>query len=151
MVALEVAALLKPKAVILVGSCATPKGLAPHLRALGRLALTFPAAAFRPRQSFSPVLLPKFGQLNREQKAVFWAMAAAVPASFLKWACGAVPSWRPTPSNILVFHIHGDRDRLIPIDRVRPTDVVAGGGHLVRLTHPAEVTAFLRRVAEPVA
>jgi pimeloyl-ACP methyl ester carboxylesterase len=78
-------------------------------------------------------------------------MAAAVPASFLKWACGAVLSWQPTPSTVPVFHIHGDRDRLIPIDRVRPTDVVAGGGHLVSLTHPAEVTAFLRRVAEAVA
>src|SRR5262249_3414644 len=120
MVALELAALTSPKAVVLMGSCSAPVGLAPHVRALGRLAVTLPIAAFRPRPQISPILLPKFGQLDREQKALFWRMAAAVPASFLKWACGAVLSWHPTRIDVPVFHIHGDRDRLIPIGRVKP-------------------------------
>jgi len=146
MVAIEVAAIMRPNAVALMGSCATPSAIAPAIRALGRMALALPTALFRPRRSASPLLAPKFGELDREQKALFWAMAAAVPASFLRWACGAVLSWRPTPHDVPVFHIHGDRDRLIPVDRVEPTEIVRGAGHLLTLTHPAEVTAFLGRV-----
>ena len=42
-----------------------------------------------------------------------------------------------------ICHIHGDRDRLIPLHRVRPDHVVPGAGHLLNLTHGEAVNAFL--------
>jgi pimeloyl-ACP methyl ester carboxylesterase len=40
--------------------------------------------------------------------------------------------------------IHGEVDRVIPLDSVPRVDaVVRGGSHLVNLTHPREVNAFL--------
>jgi pimeloyl-ACP methyl ester carboxylesterase len=46
-----------------------------------------------------------------------------------------------------VHHLHGDRDRLIPVHRVKPDHVVAGAGHLLNITHPDAVNDFIARAA----
>ena len=35
------------------------------------------------------------------------------------------------------------RDRILPISRTKPDTIVAGGGHVISMTHAAKVTAFL--------
>jgi pimeloyl-ACP methyl ester carboxylesterase len=44
-----------------------------------------------------------------------------------------------------VFHIHGRRDRVIPCKAVAPDVAISGAGHIVNLTHGAEVNANLAR------
>ena len=44
MVALEMAAIMQPKAVLLVGSCTSPSAVATHLRLVGRLASSYPSS-----------------------------------------------------------------------------------------------------------
>ena len=46
-----------------------------------------------------------------------------------------------------IYHVHGDRDRLIPVHRVKPDCVIAGAGHLLNLTHANAVNDFIARVA----
>ena len=81
-----------------------------------------------------------------QERQLFWATAAATPAAFLKWGIEAILSWPPTPVSAPVYHIHGRDDRLIPARLVEADRVVPGGGHLLTLTHPAEVNAFLMDV-----
>src|SRR5437762_4109537 len=114
MVALELASLVQPKGVLLIGSCTSPSAIASLARHMRSLAAALPASAFHPRRWSLPFLLPKFGRLTREQRELFWSMAAATPAPFLKWGVDAVLSWRPTPVPVPVHHIHGNDDRLIP-------------------------------------
>ena len=103
------------------------------------------------RRWSSPLLLPKLGELDQAERSLFCSMANHVPASFLKWGCSAVLAWRPTQHHVPVFHIHGERDRLIPVHRVTPTQVVPGAGHLLSLTHPTQVTSFIGGVVQSVA
>ena len=146
MVALELAALVRPKGVLLIGSCTGPASLFPLARQLRALARALPVRAFHPRRWSLPLVLPKFGRLDPEDRDLFMAMACQTPASFLKWGIEAMLSWRPTPAAAPVHHIHGSADRLIPVGRVRPDRVVHGGGHLLCLTHPREVNAFVAEV-----
>lgn len=46
-----------------------------------------------------------------------------------------------------IYHVHGDRDRLIPVHRVAPDRVIAGAGHLLNLTHADAVNEFIARAA----
>jgi pimeloyl-ACP methyl ester carboxylesterase len=151
MVALELAAIVRPKAVVLLGSCTGPEAIAPALRTLGRLCASLPERWFRARPWTSPILLPMLGHLRPAQRRLFWEMAAAVAPGFLKWGCQAVLSWRPTPHDVPVFHLHGAADRIIPVCRVRPTEIVRGAGHLLSLSHPAETSAFLSRILAQAA
>lgn len=107
------------------------------------VAAALPASSFNPRRWSLPFVLPKFGRLTSEQRELSRSMASRTPASFLKWGIEAILSWRPTPVTVPVYHIHGSHDRLIPLRLVRPDRVVPGGGHLLTLTHPQEVTTFL--------
>jgi pimeloyl-ACP methyl ester carboxylesterase len=143
MVALELASLVKSKGVILIGSCTSPSSIATLARHMRSLAAALPVSAFHPRRWSLPFLLPKFGRLTREQRELFWSMASATPAAFLKWGVEAVMSWRPAPVPVNVHHIHGSDDRLIPLRLVKPDRVVPGGGHLLTLTHPRQVNAYL--------
>jgi len=146
MVALELAAIIRPQAVVLLGSCSSPDAIAPALRAVGQWLAVLPESWFRARPWTSPILLPKLGQLDADQRRLLWEMAATVSPRFLKWGCQAILSWRPTAHDVPVFHLHGSADRLIPVHRVRPTEVVRGAGHLVSLSHRVETSAFLARV-----
>jgi len=107
------------------------------------VAAALPVSVFHPRCWSLPFVLPKFGLLTSEQKELFWSMASRTPSSFLKWGIEAILSWRPTPAAVPVHQIHGSHDRLIPRSRVSPSKVVSGGGYLLTLTHPQEVTSFL--------
>jgi pimeloyl-ACP methyl ester carboxylesterase len=146
MAALELAAILRPKAVVLIGSCTTPAAIRPFFRIAGRTASRLPVALFEPRPWLSPFLFDELRRLNPSDRRLFWEMARGVPPSFLKWGCGAILSWRPAAHDVPVFHLHGASDRIIPVGRVAPTEIVPGGGHLLSLSHPAATTDFLARV-----
>lgn len=146
MVALELAALLRPRGVFLIGSCTSPASIPFLVRELRAVARALPARAFHPRRWSLPLVLPKFGRLGREDRELFVSMARETPGSFLKWGIEALLSWRPSPVASPIHQIHGSADRLLPPRLVRPARVVAGGGHLLSLTHPQEVNAFLAEV-----
>jgi pimeloyl-ACP methyl ester carboxylesterase len=148
MVALEVAALVKPKGVILIGSGRGPECLSPLVRHLEGVVRALPAAAFRPHRWEVSLLQPLIGHLTVEQQRTFVDMASAAPPSFLKWGAAAILSWRPSAVEVPVHQIHGGRDHLVPASRVNADVVVPEAGHLLSLTHPAEVSAFLRGVTE---
>ena len=148
MVALELAALVKPKGVILIGSCRGPRSLSPLLRYLRGPARALPAPAFRPRRWSVPLVLPFIAPMDPDQQRLFVEMARAAPPAFLKWGAEAILSWEPSPVTVRVHQIHGGNDRVVPVRLVQPDMVVPEAGHLLSLTHPAEVNDFLRRVTE---
>jgi hypothetical protein len=66
-----------------------------------------------------------------------------------------VPSWiaparrEPLPSyarRMAFATRHGSADRTFPLWYTHPDEIVAGGGHLLTLTHPLEVNRFLTGV-----
>jgi len=48
------------------------------------------------------------------------------------------------PVRVPIHQIHGAADRIIPPTRTRPDHIVPGAGHALSVSHPDEVTAFLR-------
>lgn len=141
MVALELARHLAPRRVFLFGSCRSPRAVAPLLRALRWLPPVIPP---RPLQ---PLVARWFGATSPAHVRLFADMLAATPPAFVRWATNAVFSWDgvaelPMP----VHHVHGQRDRLIPVRRVRPDRVIAGAGHLLNVTHGDDVNDFIAGV-----
>lgn len=67
-------------------------------------------------------------------------------ASFLRWACRAVLEWEGPNStvDVPIYHIHGDRDFVLPVKNTKPDVVVIGAGHALSMSHHAQVTQFLK-------
>jgi pimeloyl-ACP methyl ester carboxylesterase len=66
-----------------------------------------------------------------------------------RWATAAVLRWQPSPGVELipVTQVHGDRDTTFPLRYMRPDVIIPGGGHVLPLTHPAEIVQILRDAA----
>ncbi|HYC93403.1 MAG TPA: hypothetical protein VEO54_29620 [Thermoanaerobaculia bacterium] len=78
---------------------------------------------------------------------LFADMLATTPAPFIRWASHAVFTWEGVPRLPMpIHHVHGSRDRLIPLRRVQPDRVIHGAGHLLNITHAGAVNDFLARL-----
>ncbi len=145
MVALEIARLTHPRCVVLIGSCRAPAAISPLLFTAARILKWFPPWTL---QALEPLGLRMIGP--PEHRRLLRDMAATSPPEFLRRAGGAVLCWRGCEDpGVPVHHVHGQRDRIIPARRVAADVVVPGAGHLLNLTHPDEVNAFLRRWLDP--
>ena len=61
-----------------------------------------------------------------------------------RWSLEQLLTWPKSPEvDVPVYHVHGDRDPVLPHHRTTPERLVAGGGHVMTLTHPAEVNQFI--------
>jgi pimeloyl-ACP methyl ester carboxylesterase len=144
MLALEMARHTSPRAVILIASCRHPRAISAAARRFASVGLRLPLPNFASR--LAPLAIPALGPMGDEERRIILAMVDAVPLSFMRWGGRAILEWEgceslPCP----VFHIHGRRDRIIPIKAVAPDVTVPGAGHVVNLTHPAAVNAFIAR------
>lgn len=153
MIALELARHLSPERVFLFGSCRSLDGVAPLLRAAHSLATIAPDRLLHPPRMLQTLLARFFGATTPTHVELFAQMLAATPPSFLRWAVRAVFTWSGVADlPIPIHHVHGARDRVIPVHRVKPDCVIAGAGHLLNVTHADAVNGWLalasRRAAD---
>lgn len=154
MVAHEVARVLKPDGVVLIGSATSAHDVPAPLRALSRtLAWRLPRAVFERTKPLSPLAVGRFGVRGHpEHRALFLRMLREAPPDFIHWAAGAVGRWRPDPLlEVPVLRIHGSHDRVLPPSPEDELHLVEGAGHLLNMTHAEEVNAFLAAAMERLA
>ena len=149
MLALELAALVRPKAVVLIGSCRSPKAIASHLR-LAALAGRFVSAKrLESMRKLAPGVVKQLGPMTGAQANALIRMSEDVPMSFIRWAGRAIFAWPGrTDPGVPVHVIHGSADRIILPDRVGPYSAIAGAGHVPSFTHADEVNKLLAEILE---
>jgi len=152
MLAWEMAPYLKPEAVVLIASCRTPAGVRRLLRLMGLGLPLIPAAAFEVSKLLARLLGGRLSLAGRHRPLLI-SMYCASDARRLRWACRAVLDWHPRADDqrVPVFHIHGQRDAIIPVGNVAADVVVPGGGHVINLTHGEAVNRFIAAAAQRVA
>ena len=52
---------------------------------------------------------------------------------FTRWAINAISRWNNETRPENLFQIHGDKDHVFPIKKIKPDFQVRGGGHLMVL------------------
>jgi pimeloyl-ACP methyl ester carboxylesterase len=143
MVALEMAYHLGLTECTLISSIRSPAELPLRLRLLKPL-----AAVGSDRLGLTAGVISRWFAPSISRATVRRLERLAVPQSaFLRWACWAVLAWQPSREalRIRVRQIHGTADRTFPIRYIHADEIIEGGGHLLTLTHPKEVNAFLAR------
>jgi pimeloyl-ACP methyl ester carboxylesterase len=145
MVALEMVPIVKPRAVLLIGSCQSPYSVPLLLRVMGSL----------PGWPMLGKILARFfpygrgwflGVEKKEELDLLMKMFIESPDSFLQWTVKAIRGWEGFKGKgVKIRHIHGSQDRLIPRRNVKPDSVIKGGGHTIILTHPREVNGFIEK------
>jgi len=68
-----------------------------------------------------------------------------IDSSFMKWAVAELMQWKGDAANLAVVHIHGDKDRIFPIGRIRNAITIAGGSHFMVVNRAKEIAAIIEK------
>jgi pimeloyl-ACP methyl ester carboxylesterase len=139
MVAAEIAHHINLQRIVLIGSTTTPDKISPVMKTLSNFV------------DFAPLKLVQLftGKVSSVMEARLFEMFSQTHPDFIKNMSRAVFEWQGNRNPACpVSAIHGDRDRVIyPPDS--ETAIIAGGGHLIAITHERQVVDFLIGEIEP--
>ena len=146
MVAYEMARHLRPEAVLLIGSCRSPKAVGHLFRVFRPILPILPVWFFDLVRACAPWGLRMARGLSPAQWELCVAISRDADPRLIKWGCRAILGWKPGPlPGVRIFQIHGQRDLLISAKRAGADELVPDGGHLICLTHTELVNEFLMR------
>jgi pimeloyl-ACP methyl ester carboxylesterase len=147
MVACELAQLCKPKFLLLISSCRSARSLPRFYQCVEWVSRLVPGPVIKRRCEASSRFMARVEGLDHDQYLLIRDMSMGLPVPFLRRVGRMIPKWEgPASFPCPVHHIHGARDRVIPMSRVAPDEVVEEGGHLINMTHPQRVNRFIERV-----
>jgi pimeloyl-ACP methyl ester carboxylesterase len=143
MMAVEIAKKFPPVCTILISSIPLSSQLPGYYRVASKLKANFLVSL-----SLLKWLVGLKKAFSPASKLVF-DMFRACDNEFFNWALLAIPAWDNHQVPQPLYQIHGKRDRVLPMRLTQPTQVVNRVGHMLVMTRPAEVNAFLADVLDP--
>jgi pimeloyl-ACP methyl ester carboxylesterase len=145
MIALEVARMLRPKGVFIISGGLSHEAIWLPLQIAGELAPMIPERVFRAIRFFLPLGFRLAGPLDRIARECLVKLFADADPTLARWGGPALMEWEWSgPLPCPVHHIHGERDPMVPLKKVRPDVVIRRAGHAINVTHAREVNAFIR-------
>lgn len=146
MLACELARLCNARCAILIASCRNRSGVPSHYRILEVISRIIPDAIIQRRAVVSGRVFAAMECVTEEQKRTVTQMSRDVAVPQLRRIARMLLSWEaPAVWPFPIHQIHGEIDRIIPLGRVQPDEIVPGGGHLINMTHADQVNAFIER------
>ncbi|MGM0580577.1 MAG: alpha/beta fold hydrolase [Bacteroidota bacterium] len=76
-------------------------------------------------------------------KATFKSMLSSKNPLYMKRTVEMIIKWEKENAQENIIHIHGTKDRTIPIRNIKPTNIIEGGSHMMTLTQPSPINEIL--------
>lgn len=147
MLAAQMTPLLRPDAVVLIGSALRPKEIAFSLKVMAMAGRWMPAPAGESAKFMGRAFIRRLGPMKREHRRFLESMIDAVPFSFLRWAGEAIFGWEGVAIvEPKLVRLHGEMDRIIPFPKSGLVHAIRGAGHVPNVSHAVEVNTHLRAV-----
>lgn len=84
-----------------------------------------------------------FGKLNREEKQLVNYMLAKIDIPFNEWAVHQAIIWGNIHPVQNMIHIHGDADKIFPINYIRSCHKIKGGTHFMIINKAEEINKII--------
>ena len=81
-----------------------------------------------------------------KEKKIFHAILHDTDTTFVKWAIGAVGTWKEKGKHQHVIRIHGTRDRILPLSKGISAITIANGGHFMIVDKAPEISCIINRI-----
>ena len=145
MLATEMSELVPAEKVILISSAKSRRELPLQYKFQQRVPihrLVPPKLALFGAKVLQPIVEPD----RQSQKDIFKAMLADKDPVFLDRTIEMIMSWDRLEAPDNIIHIHGSKDRTIPLRNVDYDYCLEGGSHMMTLTQADRVSEVLNRV-----
>jgi pimeloyl-ACP methyl ester carboxylesterase len=151
MVAMQMARHLKPKAVILIGSCRSAAAKPKRWQAARRISDLIPNRLLGRRAfSLGALWVSLLDGLDDTHRSLLVRMAADSDPARLRWSGHACADWpfmpQDDPDFPPIHQIHGRHDAIIPHHPGDPDTVLTDGRHLIHFSHPHTVNRYIMEV-----
>lgn len=144
MMGIEIAKQMPVQKLILVSSIKSVNELPRWMKAAGTLKLDklLPTRLHKFTEKIDNVRL---GVSNKEEKEMVRAYRKNADLIFIDWAISQAINWKNNwqPDNII--HIHGDKDRIFRIKKIKPTYVIKDGTHMMIYNRAKEISDFVAK------
>ena len=143
LVAVEVSKLIEVEKIILIASAKTTKEIPYYYRVAGRLNL----------HKLLPTILLKrsstltnwfFGARTKEDKKLLAEILQDTDINFLRWAIHQIVRWDNRQQFSNIIHMHGTRDKILPISFVNVDIPIVKGGHFMTVNKSEEISQILK-------
>jgi pimeloyl-ACP methyl ester carboxylesterase len=145
MMCIEISKLLPVNKIILISSIKSPNELPGWMRRSGKLGLN-KFFSMRAYKILEPIQNRILGVSTPDEKAMIRNYRKKEHIAYTNWAVNAALNWRNNWQPPVLFHIHGDNDKLFPIKNVSATHIVKGGGHFMIMNKAEEVSHFINAI-----
>jgi pimeloyl-ACP methyl ester carboxylesterase len=140
--ATELNKIIQPKATILLSSITTKYELPRVYKWLGIVKVNRLVPSFMLNRVF-PFTHWYFGTKTKEEKILLEKIIHDTPPLFLKWAINEILHWKNEERPANIFHIHGTKDRIFPIDKLKVDFKIENGGHFMVYSKADDVSKIL--------
>ncbi len=144
LIAVEVAKQIDIEKVILIASAKIKKEIPFYYRFAGQLGLhkLLPTRLLKSSNFISNWF---FGTSSTFDKELLKQILIDTDPTFLKWAIDKVTHWTNQTQTKNIFHIHGTRDRILPLSFMKCNSTIKNGGHFMTLNKADELSNVLRQ------
>lgn len=147
MIAVEISKILESKKIILIASAKTRNELPKIYQLAGRLKLNklIPNSLFK-KQNFITNWF--FGLETIAEKQLLKRILKDTNPNFLSWAINEILNWKNEVSPKNSVHIHGNKDRIIPIQNLKADFIIENGGHFMTVNKAEEIERLIKQICK---
>ncbi len=138
MIAVEISKIIKVEKLILIASAKNKFELPFIYRLFGKLNLIklIPKKIFKQQNSITNWI---FGIETDSEIQLLKEILQDTDLDFFSWAINVIANWKNENIPEKCFHIHGNKDRIIPIKNVKADFVIENGGHFMTVNKSKEI------------
>jgi pimeloyl-ACP methyl ester carboxylesterase len=142
--AIEIAKQIETENVILIASAKTKNEIPFYFRLVGMLELhrLLPIDIITKSNFFTYWF---FGAKPGFEEKLLKQILKDSDTTFMSWAIDKIAKWSNVKSIENVFHIHGSKDRILPLRFIKCNSVIINGGHFMTLNKANEISKVIRK------
>ena len=147
MIGIEIAKQKKLEKLILVSTIKSIHELPAWMKMAGKMQLNkvLPIRSYKFTEKIDN---DRLGVSNEEERIMVQAYRHAADPIYMNWAVNAVLNWKNKwlPDNII--HIHGEKDKIFPVKKVKAHHVVKNGTHLMIYNRGKEISDLISKALD---
>jgi pimeloyl-ACP methyl ester carboxylesterase len=146
-VAIEIAKQTGNPQVIIVSSISHRNQLPIKYRFLGVLGLHRTPLLYLIKQGNAWVH-HLFGVRSKRLKTYLDEMIQQTSLGYLRWSLRSILQWQQTEKPTFVYHIHGDADKIFPLNDEGPDKIIPRAGHFMIITHAKWISDIINEILD---
>ena len=145
MICIEIARHIKTELIIIISSIKSNNEMPLWMQLSGKLKLNrlFPMRSF---MLIEPLEDYNLGVTTKEEKTMAHEYRRTVDTGYSNWAVNTLINWKNKTAPENLYHIHGNKDRIFSIKKIKPDYTIHSGGHLMILNKSAEVNKCINSI-----